>query len=54
MFKLRWPFSLCPALACFAGLRDGPPSTLYDRIFNNAINVAIAKTKVRAVDAACG
>jgi len=32
-------------LAPGAGLREGEPSTLYDRIFANAINIAIAKTK---------
>ncbi len=32
---------------CHTGLREGAPSTLYDKIFDNAINIAIAKSKVR-------
>lgn len=33
-------------LAPGAGLREGPPASVYDRIFANAINIAIVRTKV--------
>lgn len=28
-----------------AGLREGPPATLFDRVFENEINIAVFRTK---------
>jgi hypothetical protein len=35
--------------ADFVGLREGNATGLYDKIFDNAINVAVARTKVGTV-----
>jgi len=28
-----------------AGLREGPPTTLYDRVFENEVNIAVYQAK---------
>lgn len=41
------PPPLHPPGHASSGLREGPPSTHYDRVFDNEINVAIFNAKVR-------
>lgn len=31
---------------CCAGLREGPPSSHYDRVFDNEMNIAVFNAKV--------
>jgi hypothetical protein len=36
---------LCHLLVVPAGLRDGPPSTISDRVFENELNIAVFRSK---------
>jgi hypothetical protein len=41
---------VCVVHVCVcAGLRDGAPSSHYDRVFDNEINIAVVRAKVRRV-----
>eukprot|EP00983_Pelagomonas_calceolata_P039764 1137333-Pelagomonas_calceolata.AAC.4 len=39
------PFQTLSSSHCLTGLRDGEPTALFDRSFDNAINIAIAQAK---------
>jgi len=48
---LLFLIAACRTLCCGAGLREGEPTALFDRSFDNAINIAIVRTKVRTARA---